>query len=401
MTVWSTDPDAAAPVLHVLAEGYDLAPLDTLPDPAAIPETGLLLLHLAPATALARTMAAGTGPVAALRGWQDQARAILALNRRDRRRARVLDIAAAMAHPGAFRDRFGLPDGPGPGVARRNAQDDPFLLTLAQRMLHGDPQSRSLMAELEAVSIDLSGGAAPADPVDPEAVFRAWLDNREARDELLALRGEMDGLRAGHATAETALQEARQTIALLQGQNRELQDEIDSLVRRIAGTEAELARHEEERRTAQGMVDLLQAQGRELQEELERLARRNAGLEEAAAALPALNRKLAETTQALRRRIADKDASLRAADGLLRRIGAERAALGADLVRLRRRLAEDREEIAGKQARIVGLEAELGELRGALDRTGTELRQVYASRSYRMTGPLRRIRAMFSGRPPA
>jgi hypothetical protein len=79
---------------------------------------------------------------------------------------RVLGIEDALAHPKAFRDRFSIPEGSSPTAPLHNDQDDPFLLTLAQRLLHSDPQSRALMAELEAISINLTGEA-PTDPADP------------------------------------------------------------------------------------------------------------------------------------------------------------------------------------------------------------------------------------------
>lgn len=69
LTVWSPNEEDAAPVLQVLAEGYDLDILDSLPTQA--PETGaLLLLYLAPAVAICRAMAGGVAPTKALQAWQ-------------------------------------------------------------------------------------------------------------------------------------------------------------------------------------------------------------------------------------------------------------------------------------------------------------------------------------------
>lgn len=342
LTVWSPHKEDAAPVLQVLAEGYDLDILGA--PPAQSPKTGsLLLLYLAPAVAICRAMADGIAPTRALQTWQDQTRAILALNRRHRRGTRVLCITETLAHPAAFRDQFDLPEGPGPGGQLRNDQDDLFLLTLAQQMLHNDSQNRLLMAELEAVSISLSK-APPVDPVDPEAVFQAYQGNQETQNELRELT-ERD---------------------------RNQSDELERLIARNSALEASERHQADALLEARQVIDLLQAQGRELQDELETLARRNIHLEETAAKLPELNRKLAQTCKTLQGRLTEKERSLSAADNLIRQAKAKQTVLQAEREQFKNTLASTKEE----------------------------LRRVYASRSYRLSGPLRRIRTLFSGHTP-
>ncbi|KGB83242.1 hypothetical protein JT55_02705 [Rhodovulum sp. NI22] len=386
-------------------------------------------------------MAGGVAPTKALQSWQDQARAIVALNRRNRRQLRALNITEILAHPAAFRDRFDLPEGSGPGGLLRNDQDNLFLLTLAQQMLHDDAQNRLLMAELEAISISLSK-APPASAVDPEAVFLAYQSsratqdklqeltehNRELGDALERMTAQSSALESAERQQADALQKARQGIALLQAQNQELQDEFKALLEQKADLaeqlqaqkdetsaarqqakhqedlNAELARKlsqsEEGQRTSGNVVRLLQTQGRELQDELETLARRNIQLEATAAKLPELNRKLTQARETLQARLAEKERSLSSADDLMRQMKAKQTALRAELARLGVRVTDSQATTAEKEARIAGLEDELGQLRDALGRAEDEVRRIYASRSYRITGPLRRIRTFFSGRTP-
>lgn len=423
----------------------------------------------------------------------------------------MLSITEILAHPAAFRDHFDLPEGTGPGGLLRNDQDNLFLLTLAQQMLHDDAQNRLLMAELDAISISLSE-LPSAGAVDPEAVFLAYQTSRATQDKLQELTEHnrelgdaLERMTTQNSALETAerqqaeaLREAQQGIALLQAQSQELQDEFKALleqkadlaeqlqaqkaetsaaqqqadhleslnadlVTRLSRSQedqrasanviamlqaqsdelqkelesllqqkaelaeqlqaqqgetsaarqqaqhqedlnaelaAKLSQSEEGQRTSGNVITLLQTQGRELQDELETLARRNIQLEATAAKLPELTRKLTQTRETLQARLAGKERSLDTADGLIRQMKARQTALRAELALLRGRASESQTAIAEKETRIAGLENELGQLRDALGRAEDEVRRVYASRSYRITGPLRRIRTLFSGRTP-
>ena len=131
---------------------------------------------------------------------------------------------------------------------------------------------------------------------------------------------------------------------------------------------------------AQSASELLQAQNRAMQEELERLARRRTELETLAGEVPVL-----------RQRAAEKAQSLAAADSLYRALEARaallqegQARLGDSNARLQGDLEQARQELEAGQARIAALEAEVG--------------RFFTSRSYRLTAPLRRMRAVLRGR---
>lgn len=323
--VWSADPARAAPLIETLAEGYRLETSARLPEPGALNgEAGaarpVLLLFQNPVRMLTRLMARGTAPAEALSSWRGQARAILALSRRDRRRVQVIDLAAALAHRPAFAAHFDLSDAPAAddtpndAPARSNAPPDMFLTLLAERLLLGDGEARALKAELAAVAIDLSGQDAAA-PDSLAGAYHAWRDMQDALEARAALSAEMDALGSDLAKSRDA-------------------------------------------------NELLQAQNRYMQEELEKLAARRAELEETAASVTRLNT-----------RLADKAASLAALDTAYARLEGVQEQLAADKARTEAALTRARADLGAEQA---------------------ALQRVLTSRTWRLTAPLRTLRALFA-----
>ena len=143
--------------------------------------------------------------------------------------------------------------------------------------------------------------------------------------------------------AQAATQAAVQTTRL-----NELEDELDQARPRLEA--------------ARNAAELLQAQTRFMQEEMEKLARRLLELEGRATRV-----------ETLTQRAAEKEHSLAAAGQMMRDLEAQTARLSADL--------------AARDGRIAGLQ-------GRLD-------HIFGSRSYRLTAPLRRLRALIGGAGPA
>lgn len=321
LTVWCGSAQYGAPVLQALDRAYAADIRQTLPSADEIrpgdPGPDMLLLYLSPARVVAMAMAQDTPPGKALKDWQAQARGILQLSHRDRRRVQVFELDMILRHPAAFQARMGLHQDDTPAAPETGPDGaDPFLLLLAQRTLLGDAPSRALMTELGAVSVRLANNAAP-ETDDPETLLLAYRDMQ----------------------AQAATQTAVQTTRL-----SELEGELDQ-----ARTGLE---------TARNAADLLQAQTRFMQEEMEKLARRLLELEDRASRV-----------ETLAQRAAEKEHSLAAAGQMMRDLEAQTARLTADL--------------AAREDRIAGLQ-------GRLD-------HVFGSRSYRLTAPLRRLRALIGG----
>ena len=381
LIVWCADAQAGGPVLDALRHGFDLdlrpdlpdLPERAAPDPDADPEdTGpdTLLLCLSPIETLCRAMARGIIPSQALGDWQDQARAIIALNRQDRRHVRILDIAMATAHPEAFVDWFDLPadkglqamlaqGGAGPGDGAP-AWDD-IVQLLAQRALTGAADLRALLGEMEAVSLNFAK-VAPVAPGDPDAAFAAYQEGRQLR----------------------------QQTGLLQAQNRAAQDELEALSTRKAGLEQELEQTRqqagEETAQARQQAEMTQAQNQLMRQELEALVQGKAQLEQR---LEQLSQgvesyqtqmdELRGEAAGLRHKGEDKDQALKAAGAAVRALEAQVAQLQDGLSQAGQGRAKARQALAAAEQR---------------------LQTFQSSRSYRLTAPLRKLRALISGRRP-
>ena len=222
MILWRADVEAAAPLVAALASRHTVELRAQLPGPGAAsngdPVPIVLLIH-GPARALAAGLAGDTPPSDALARWRGDTAALLALQRAERRRTRVIGIDAALARPGSFRARFGLPgQGPLDGAEPVGDPDAEGVVTtlLAERLILGDPAARRLAAELAAVTVDFSGNA-PPEETDLDRLFAAWRAER------------------------TAYASARDEVELLASQNRFMQGELERLARERKALGAELA----------------------------------------------------------------------------------------------------------------------------------------------------------------
>lgn len=222
LIVWCADPEIARPLLTGLGQVFTLEMRDDLPDPGSIKADpaapAMLLMFFSATTALCRSMNEGLAPRAALKDWHRQALALSAVNRRNRRRVRILDIAQALDHPQAFRRQFGLKgETQLTAGSRAFAAGDAVLGLLARTCLAGDEKARMLARELEAASLDL-GSREP--PEDPDAAFDAY------RDLLLGSRGES---RLSRAQTTLIREESEAELASLRAKlintERQLEDQ--------------------------------------------------------------------------------------------------------------------------------------------------------------------------------
>lgn len=350
-------------------------------------QSEILLLVLAPARRICRDLATGQNLTGALATWKAQAQAILALHRRDRTRVRVLDIAMALAHPATFRTRFGLPEGAGPVRTRHNDPDDPVLLVLAQSLLLSDDESRRMMSELEAISINFSNKA-PAQVADSGSALEAYR-------ALGALQSEVETLETRNRASQEALESlkernakleaAQKTAELLKEQNTLMQAELERLAQLNETQETRVRETLVKIEMTQSAVDLLQEQNRLMQTELERMAHHQEFLEREAAELPVL-----------RARSGEKDNNLRAAAEMLSRLETHRDSLLDEVARLTREGAAVHKQVETLTRDRDRLSQDHRAAREEAGRLSAELEHVYHSRSYRITSPLRRIRALFS-----
>lgn len=394
LIVWCDDAEAAAPLVTALRQRFAVELQDGLPalDPRLedLPAAGLLLLYLSPAETLCRAMAAQTPPSGALAAWRSRAEDILALNRRDRRRVRLLEIGAGRANPDMFRRHFDLPQ------AEMSAlpPQDQVLGLMADQVIGGDPQARRIQGELEAASLDCTGGEQAAE--SPDAAFFAYqhvcqaqqkaevlqAQARLTQKELSALAAQKETLETAVATAEQDRQKAQKDVDLLKSQNRAVQEELEVASRHKLDLESGLEAAQQDRRKAQREADLLQAQVRLMKQEMDtlsadrerleqRLAQMSQGLESHQAQIAALS----DERDRLSRRVEEKEHSLAAAAAGLRDAETQRDYL---------------------TTRLDGALAERDSARRDAQAKDAEIQNILTSKSFRLTGPLRRLRSLFS-----
>ncbi len=385
MTVWCADPEAAAPLLKAL----------DCPGEAALPTQvngPLLLLHLSARDALSRAGSAGSAGSAgaleaALQSWRHETDALLRLARSDRRQVHLADLTAALADPAALWAVLDLPGRPpkpasalDPAPADAADPDTTILDLLIDRMVLGDPQARTLGAQLQAASLDLPSPP-PAPRTDPDTALESWRAQRGTlellTEQAAALQGELAGQAAGRSAAEReraaldlALEAARAEAAeagqrdaaqidFLKAQIGAMQDELETIARGRQQLEARLEQMGQGLDSHQRRIDALEGDN----------ARQKTRLAEKEAALKAAARQLAELETGFQARA-------RAGDAETRR-------LGAALDNARREAGETAQAL--EQARSEGRQS------------ADELARVLGSRSYRVTAPLRWLRALLGG----
>jgi len=155
------------------------------------------LLCLSPVETLCRVMARDTLPSVALQSWVAQTQGIMALNRQNRRKVRIMDVSMATRHPGDFLGWFTLPKtkeqiaalGRDAQVSGPAAGRDDVLCLLAQRALLGDLAARALLGELEAVSLNFADEAG-FENADLDAAFLSYQGMRDTQGQVALLQAQ-------------------------------------------------------------------------------------------------------------------------------------------------------------------------------------------------------------------
>jgi len=380
LVVWCADHEAAAPVLQALGARFTLDHRTELQEAGRAARGGqdVLLLYQPLAAILHRAAEDGLSPQAALPDWQSRIRAVLDLHRQNRRRIRLVDISAARAHPEAFRKAFDLPGPPDRTEDDDTPASDTLLGFLARHYLLEDPEGRALSQALEASSVVLAPVVSGRGASD--AAFQAYRRQREEsgllRQQSRAMQEELAALHRDHealAEAQDGARRAEERIAQLQSRGDALEDELAQARKDSAD--------QQDQATLQ--IELLQAQTRAMQEELEAMAERNHEMEAEVQSLTlgmenyqSRMAEMREHQDGLGRKLATKEQSLTAAGRTI----PELEAYSRDQYQTLTRRTKDHDR----------LHAERSALQSELDR-------LMNSRSFRLTAPLRRMMALFSG----
>lgn len=395
LIIWSADPNASAALAQAL--GQDL--LDTLPDPETI-EAGaqapeMLLLCLLPVRFLCREMAQteaqtegqtegqggqGTAPGVALERWMDFARAVLAVNRRNRRRVHVLDITRTLGDPASLLARFGVK---APKLEPEiDTPLDPVLALLAQRCLDGNAAARALAGELEAVMADsgaasgadggADGGQMPGD--DPDAAYQAWRDAGRARQEASQVAGLL----------RTQMSLMQEESDLVQAQGHAAEAELQGLSENALLLEQRLAQMSEGMASYQAQLDQQQAEK----------AHMAGKLGEKEAALTAAG----ELMRGLEAQATELNAALSQSNAALSQSNAALSQSNTALSQSTTALARTESELNQTRTTLGAVEADRAGVLHHRDALQARIQKLETSHSYRVTAPLRALRALFANK---
>lgn len=187
------------------------------------PQAHLLLLVPLPSIAVARRLAEGTGPKAALAQWQETAEAVLDVIRPHRRRVSLAFAESALAAPEAFikslSRRLQIDLDPLQDVQQASDLPDAVLRMMAENAVWQSSQARNLAAELEATALPLDTAEVSGMPA-VEQVFKEYRKRIE--------------------TPAKAIEDLKEENELLLSQLHQVQEELESHFLKAKQTEEQL-----------------------------------------------------------------------------------------------------------------------------------------------------------------
>ncbi|PCH75607.1 MAG: hypothetical protein COC12_00235 [Rhodobacteraceae bacterium] len=207
--------------------------------------------------------------------------------------------------------------------------------------------------------------------------------NRAVQEEAAAQGDHKAQLEADLQQARAQNRELHEQRALLQAQNRAVQEEAEALNKRKSRLEGDLQLVRKETNQLHQKGEVMHAQSLKMQQKLETLEQVKARLEQR---LEQLNqgiesyqvqmKDLRSEQFGLKRKVADKESGLQQAGAMLRDLETHAAHLTEELDQAKVRYGKKQQQLEGLEQR---------------------LQQFLSSRSYRLTAPLRKMRALISG----
>ncbi|MTW22682.1 hypothetical protein [Allochromatium palmeri] len=229
------------PMLHsLLPEPVEPRSIEHFASEVDQPSDALFLLFYTQARrALSHALSHGLEPQAFLADWQTANRRLLAFQRRQRRRALLIDAERACAHPETLLEacqRFELIGELSPDIlpkltACQPSPPAPIEDWLAEQFLVRELDVQRLEHELEASGLALAPLATTETP-DPEAIWSLYRDYREQLIQLTQTRDEQAKLVAERQTQIEALKAEKNNLSeeneLLLLQLHQVQEELET-----------------------------------------------------------------------------------------------------------------------------------------------------------------------------
>lgn len=346
-------------------------------------------------------------PTAALMQWQKEIKALVQFHRANRRCVLLVDRAAAARDLRGFAQTLATHLELGdllPGTPVVPQQDTGTVeAVIAAQTLAQSTQAKRLSSELEARSLPL-GDTASLAPCDPDKAYTEMAQNAElqAEHDLLLLQLEaVQNEREEHYAAQVAQRDQiadlqKQITALKQKQTQEDQRHAaqlkeakaknDSLISQLENVKKVRDAHRAETATQKKQIANLQQDLSRVQEDQQSISAENSLL------LLQLNNVQEELetyylkAQKLEKSCRDHEKRFQAREAELT------SAAQTQLQEISEQLNSARQELETAKADIVERDKKLEEALQHSARVEDELHQILQSSSWRVTGPLRRIK---------
>lgn len=239
-------------------------------------EGNVLLIHCRAERVLGRMLQRGMKPRQAIAQWQQQAEAMLAFFKANRRIARMVDAQCLRSNPAAVAtlcETLGVAV-PENTLTEADVADElqPDYLLVAIQLIRQNPALEALMAQLEACTLPLAEDSLKAPEPDLAAIIarqqKQQQDQKsliETRSELTALKARHEDLKTQHADLKIRHSEQEQTLAQHQQENQLLLEQHHLVQEEL---EQKLISHNQQTQATEEQARSQQAELKRLQSEL-------------------------------------------------------------------------------------------------------------------------------------
>lgn len=348
------------------------------------------VIQPAPQIALVTELRNGAAPDRAIRDWCNRNEAILAFFRRNRYRTILIEESAVLAEPETALSELGLILPPDAVPDHDNAAPvpDPVEQLLGDELLRRDAAASTLAGEIEASTTVSDQSRTRADRADLEAANRTYADAVRATTALQAAENRATALKRQLAEGKTEqdailaqLLQTQEMVAKARTEKEQLEDRLTQMRQGLESSERQIGDLQADRERLQRENAEQTEQGEKAQKHLKALRKELDGSQDKVNELQAERDRLRRENSTQAAELEDRDAKISDQMRALREGKDKTDKLEAEMAHRRKEIKARFDEIATLTSQLQDREA--------------EIMRILASKSIRITAPLRRLRAAF------
>lgn len=345
------------------------------------------VIQPAPQIALATELRNGAAPDRAIRDWCNRNEAILAFFRRNRYRTILIEESAVLAEPETALSELGLtlPPDALPDHDDAAPVPDPVEQLLGDELLRRDAAASTLAGEIEASTTVSDQSRTRA---DLEAANRTYADAVRATTALQAAENRATALERQLAEGKTEqdailaqLLQTQEMVAKARTEKEQLEDRLTQMRQGLESSERQIGDLQADRERLQRENAEQTEQGEKALKHLKALRKELDGSQDQVNELQAERDRLRRENSTQAGELEDRDAKINDQMRALREGKEKTDKLEAEMAHRRKEIKARFDEIATLTSQLQDREA--------------EIMRILASKSIRITAPLRRLRAAF------